>query len=163
MNITIDYNYNTTTITNTSNYQIDNRFDVLIFMGYFIIGVISFVILVFISNGLLKNIKCICNDKLKTWLINNHPNFRHLQSRYQINSVYNQNQINSEHVIVEILGKIEIPKEINYHDECAICFEEIGSDKIYKLNCNHHFHLKCWEQWDKHSAYSNCPMCRYGI
>ena len=44
--------------------------------------------------------------------------------------------------------------------ECSICLENLETD-VVKLNCQHHFHYKCINQWfNKHKNIVECPMCR---
>ncbi|KAG5645526.1 hypothetical protein DXG03_005801 [Asterophora parasitica] len=63
----------------------------------------------------------------------------------------------------------------NYsEDDCAICFEkllipattgEVGPSHIIddiKLQCNHHYHWSCFEEYDRASEANRakCPLCR---
>lgn len=34
-------------------------------------------------------------------------------------------------------------------------------DEVYQVNCGHHFHKNCLEEWLRNTA--NCPVCRYNI
>lgn len=42
--------------------------------------------------------------------------------------------------------------------KCTICLEYIIDDRI-DLKCNHSFHKKCLNQWEKET----CPLCRVNI
>ena len=42
-------------------------------------------------------------------------------------------------------------------NECCICIQNLKTD-IIKLNCNHCFHGKCIESWQKRN--NHCPLCR---
>ena len=42
------------------------------------------------------------------------------------------------------------------YNKCAICLENILSDKIIQLDCNHQFHFDCL----KKITNNKCPLCR---
>ncbi len=43
--------------------------------------------------------------------------------------------------------------------QCVICLDEYRvEERVAKLACDHIFHLYCWSEWEKKSAY--CPTCR---
>lgn len=47
---------------------------------------------------------------------------------------------------------------------CSICYENyLPQQTHYRLNCQHHFHQNCLEEWFKSHQYSLliCPLCRY--
>lgn len=48
----------------------------------------------------------------------------------------------------------------NYSEECSICFEELNHNYTI-LNCNHIFHTKCLNQYNKFNINNNnkCPLC----
>lgn len=46
----------------------------------------------------------------------------------------------------------------NHHDDCTICFEEIGCEYIRNLPCKHYFHKKCLDSWMVQN--NSCPICR---
>ena len=44
---------------------------------------------------------------------------------------------------------------------CAICFEEIDTNKnVAVMDCGHTFHFKCIYQWNSTASGDTCPMCR---
>ncbi|XP_039282400.1 E3 ubiquitin-protein ligase RNF13 [Nilaparvata lugens] len=46
-------------------------------------------------------------------------------------------------------------------DVCSICLEEVkGIVKV--LTCDHHFHMKCVDEWFQDSQ-RKCPICRIGV
>lgn len=45
--------------------------------------------------------------------------------------------------------------------ECPICYNDIDFLDRVQLNCNHHFHIKCIEQWCQQRT--TCPSCRQEI
>lgn len=148
MNTSIDQYNTTTTTTTTENYTHSEFFIVI---GYIMISGIVLVVLCYIVHKLFKNVNCNYLNCIKQWLINNHPNFRHLRDR----------ENDSQNIRIEILGKIEIPIEENFNNECTICLEKFSNQELYRLHCDHAFHLKCWNKWVKHSKKRNCPLCRY--
>ena len=54
-------------------------------------------------------------------------------------------------------SKVYINKE-EKDEECPICLENYGKNRLIKLNCGHIIHFECWNQWKKHK--SSCPLCR---
>jgi hypothetical protein len=58
---------------------------------------------------------------------------------------------------------------INYDDECSICFESIKKKDVAILNCKHQYHYECIGQWMS-SIIKNkfdtddgiCPICEEG-
>lgn len=46
---------------------------------------------------------------------------------------------------------------------CPICLENITSDKITTIECDHNFHAKCLQVWCKNKTKVKCPMCRNDI
>ena len=56
---------------------------------------------------------------------------------------------------IKSLKKTKIKKET----QCNICFEDIQKNtSIYKLSCNHSYHINCIETWFKQNL--SCPICR---
>lgn len=45
--------------------------------------------------------------------------------------------------------------------ECSICLDDIETDNIKKLACNHCFHIDCIDQWLLRET--TCPMCRIEV
>jgi len=148
-----NYNY-TNTNPRIHKYSTINKF----------ILVVAYLCTTILVLGLLgisiRNIlKYNFSKKLKTWLTNKYINIRNPENQNN-----NSNRKYVENIIIKTLGEIVIPGEKTNKNECAICFEEFKQqEKLFKLNCNHIFHLECWEQWDKHSINTNCPLCRYTI
>jgi len=50
--------------------------------------------------------------------------------------------------------------ETNINNDCSICMSELIED-IIKLQCNHVFHIQCFDYWKKYN--NSCPYCRYQI
>ena len=48
----------------------------------------------------------------------------------------------------------------DFRRDCSICLEKLYSN-IIRLNCNHYFHEKCINDWQKRN--NNCPICRSRI
>jgi hypothetical protein len=45
------------------------------------------------------------------------------------------------------------------YDTCPICLSNMDDEtKIYKLDCNHSFHIECIMKWFR-SSKGNCPCC----
>jgi len=44
--------------------------------------------------------------------------------------------------------------------QCAICFEEMGSESSVGLPCGHTFHKVCFEEWVRINPNPTCPLCR---
>ena len=44
--------------------------------------------------------------------------------------------------------------------KCSVCLDDI-TNNLYKTECNHYFHISCFEKWLDHNT--NCPMCRHSI
>ena len=129
--------------------------------GFFVFcSIVGSVILIYIcclySLPLLSRIKCCYYDKIKIY-------FGHMRynTDYYNNTQYN-NTINSHNVVIEILGEIESHKALDDDEDCSICLNKIGNNEIYKLKCNHYFHLECWKQWENSVNNVSCPLCRYG-
>lgn len=68
----------------------------------------------------------------------------------------------SQNKILE-LNKNDIIKELNIDDlKCSICLENYNNnEQLRLLDCNHHFHKKCCDDWLKINK--TCPMCRNNI
>ena len=47
-----------------------------------------------------------------------------------------------------------------FRRDCSICLEKLYSN-IIRLNCNHYFHEKCINDWQRRN--NNCPICRARI
>lgn len=43
---------------------------------------------------------------------------------------------------------------------CVICQECITDENIKKTECNHEFHLSCYDEYLKRSKKNECPICR---
>lgn len=47
---------------------------------------------------------------------------------------------------------------------CPICLESMDGDKIYILNCNHLYHIECFNRYIVHDYTElntiSCPLCR---
>ena len=44
--------------------------------------------------------------------------------------------------------------------ECVICSEEyVENDELKKLNCKHHYHADCIDEW-RSKGKNNCPICQ---
>ena len=48
-------------------------------------------------------------------------------------------------------------------DDCVICYQNYGKEKVGILKCNHTFHEKCIEKWLHVSKNKDCPTCRKKI
>lgn len=66
-------------------------------------------------------------------------------------------------------NKIKI-NEIDYDDECTICFESLKKKDVAILNCKHKFHYECIGKWMTSILKNNfeneeqiCPVCEKGI
>ena len=46
---------------------------------------------------------------------------------------------------------------MNDADVCSICLEPLGTVNIIETRCNHKYHKRCLENWEKNT----CPMCRH--
>jgi hypothetical protein len=45
-------------------------------------------------------------------------------------------------------------------DQCSICLQDYKrGDALRKLQCGHHFHVVCVDQWLAHSG--QCPVCKH--
>tara|TARA_Y100001973_G_C5003742_1_gene234958 strand:- start:58 stop:444 length:387 start_codon:yes stop_codon:yes gene_type:complete len=65
----------------------------------------------------------------------------------------------SEYSKYKELEEVFIPKE--KIETCSICLEDYQEDDIiFKLNCNHIFHKKCFKQWSNNKETTSCPLCR---
>lgn len=133
--------------TNRTNIdRVNNFFEVF---GYIILGIISTLIIIYIIA--LIRIRFECCDNFLKCLMSYHPNFR------------NHNRIEINHSNSIEMGNIVSYDEIQFDSSCAICLELLNQGDIYKLKCNHCFHLECWNQWDKAVSKSVCPVCRFEI
>jgi hypothetical protein len=47
------------------------------------------------------------------------------------------------------------------HQQCSVCFENIGENNVSTLECGHTFHYTCIFRWNRRHA--NCPCCRQNI
>ena len=54
------------------------------------------------------------------------------------------------------------PDEYDKNEDCAICFEPLGTTQaIFQLNCGHKFHNNCLLKWcDSKEGNITCPLCR---
>ena len=54
------------------------------------------------------------------------------------------------------------PDEYDENEDCAICFEPLGTTQaIFQLNCGHKFHNNCLLKWcDSKEGNITCPLCR---
>lgn len=60
-----------------------------------------------------------------------------------------------------IIKKIVLIDKLE-NNTCSICFEDFELQKeIYQLKCNHHFHIKCMDEWLKQKH--TCPLDRSKI
>ena len=48
----------------------------------------------------------------------------------------------------------------NFRRDCSICLEKLYNN-IIRLNCNHYFHERCINDWQRRN--NNCPICRARI
>jgi hypothetical protein len=50
--------------------------------------------------------------------------------------------------------------DIDPHDSCCVCFEEMGSENLIQCpsSCKKHFHKVCIDRWLEHG--DTCPTCR---
>ena len=72
--------------------------------------------------------------------------------------------------LLNITAKISEYKMITKNDEinddfCSICYDpfiiyENICDKVISLPCNHQYHKKCINQWNKVNKLFECPMCK---
>ena len=75
------------------------------------------------------------------------------KTREQINELLNlERKLNQKKQ-----SKVYINEE-EKDEECPICLENYGKNRLIKLNCGHIIHFECWNQWKKHK--SSCPLCR---
>lgn len=51
--------------------------------------------------------------------------------------------------------------ESNDEEECLICQEEMGAEKVTQLTCGHIYHKTCIANWLKRKA--SCPTCRQSV
>ena len=56
----------------------------------------------------------------------------------------------------EMVRNIMLP--LNQCDECAICLNDMNTEKPEKTTCGHCFHPDCLEKWAK--IRNTCPICR---
>jgi len=143
-------------VTNNSNNTNDVDFDQFFFgIGYIYTSALSLGLLFCILYKLCpkRGFEC-CRERYY-----HHHHHHH----YHNNSTFNKNIT----IKVDALGEIEIPLREEYEAECAICLSKIKDNKIkdnkiYKLKCNHYFHLECWQKWENTENKTTCPLCRYG-
>lgn len=53
-----------------------------------------------------------------------------------------------------------------FEDGCMLCMEkDLKREEIKILRCNHAIHIKCFEEWKKHSTYDEdiCVLCRQEV
>lgn len=53
-----------------------------------------------------------------------------------------------------------------FEDGCMLCMEkDINKEDIKILKCNHVIHAPCFEEWKKHSTYTEdiCILCRQAV
>jgi len=55
----------------------------------------------------------------------------------------------------------------DYDDDCSICRTPLMDKRCVKLNCNHYYHVECWDKHIEHQLKENviltnifCPLCR---
>tara|TARA_B100000674_G_C37735842_1_gene866486 strand:+ start:72 stop:911 length:840 start_codon:yes stop_codon:yes gene_type:complete len=55
----------------------------------------------------------------------------------------------------------------DYDDDCSICRTPLINKRCVKLNCNHYYHVECWDKHIEHQMKENviltnifCPLCR---
>lgn len=133
--------------TNCTNIDVENNFFEV--FGYIILVITTILITIYIIS--LINIRFQCCENFLKCLMSYHPNTRYSR-RIEIN---HSNSIE--------MGNIVTYDEIQFDNTCAICLELLNQNDIYKLKCNHCFHLECWNQWDKTNSLSVCPVCRFEI
>lgn len=56
-----------------------------------------------------------------------------------------------------VLLSLETKSNHSEIDGCGICLEELKG-RVYRIDCGHHFHRNCLEQWAIER--SSCPTCR---
>ena len=133
--------------TNCTNIDAENNFFEV--FGYIVLVIVSTLITLYCIS--LIRFRFECCDKFFKCLIQYHPNTRN-HNRIEI---YHSNSIK--------MGNIVTYDEIQFENSCAICLELLNQGEIYKLKCNHCFHLDCWNQWDKSNSQTVCPLCRFKI
>ena len=80
-------------------------------------------------------------------------------------SVINRNNV--RYLSQSDFNKLRIKKlKININKkeegECPICFDNITlKDKIYKIPCEHKFHIICINSWLDDN--NTCPLCRANV
>jgi hypothetical protein len=73
---------------------------------------------------------------------------------FHTNNTNASNQSKSPSVLVLIPLSLETTSEV-----CSICLNtEISESKMYKLECEHVFHMKCIKDW--YIVKQSCPNCR---
>jgi hypothetical protein len=145
-------------VINHSNFtnidEINNFFEVF---GYIFLTIfLTLITIYFIS---ILRIRSQCCDKFFRYLIQFHPNTR-IRNRIEIND---SNSIEINHYNSIEIGEIVSCDEIQFDNCCIICLETLNQENIFKLKCNHCFHIECWNQWEKATSKSICPLCRFEI
>jgi hypothetical protein len=134
--------------------RVNNFFEVL---GYIVLTIISSLIILYSIS--ISRIKFECCDKFLRWIMKYHPNTR-INNTIEINHP-NPIEINLSNPIE--VGEIINCNEIQFDNCCAICLELLNQENIFKVKCNHCFHLECWDQWEKATMKVVCPVCRFEI
>ena len=65
-----------------------------------------------------------------------------------------------EHIENIELFEIVVTQPKDMQDDCVICYQNYGKEKVGILKCNHKFHQKCIEKWLHVSKNKDCPLCR---
>lgn len=47
--------------------------------------------------------------------------------------------------------------------QCSICHEDMIRSQSTTTDCNHTFHIECYEEWRNQSNGNSCPLCREKI
>jgi len=91
-----------------------------------------------------------CDELIHILMIAIHLNRNEERSRFQHNITYVKD--------VQTQARDDLL-------ECSICYEEVGTEKIVRLNCNHEFCGECMSTHIKKalSPTVTCPMCRSDI
>ncbi len=80
-----------------------------------------------------------------------------LETRYEydLDIVLNPNP-NTKPKITKIILKQKLE-----NNTCSICLEDFKLNEIYKLKCNHHYHIHCLDKWLENKQ--TCPLDRSKI
>tara|TARA_S200000501_G_C20521941_1_gene611714 strand:+ start:118 stop:597 length:480 start_codon:yes stop_codon:yes gene_type:complete len=90
------------------------------------------------------------------------------KAKFENNSIYAEVSTFGEGLQFTIIKKELILEKTNemVEDECSICLKQIKGLHSKPVECSHHFHTKCIEQYIKKNNENNiitrCPICRGG-